>query len=170
MNVPLKIAAIIGGYSLASTYYVARYKRRMNRRKLFALAQQRAKATGKPLIVIGDPDAGIINSTRGRDYGCGSLCIDINGCPKCPNQLKIPIEEWLQRQDGNSAVLFVSCVLEYVQTDVRKIISELQRVSGGDLFVVTVEPWTYTAFFYKGAQRRFFSAPPYGSFRWQELW
>jgi hypothetical protein len=165
----LKLAAIAGGYVVAYTFWTGAYARRMRRRELFVLAVARTKTTGKPLVVVGDPDSGTASMKYGRDYGCGALCVDINGCPKCENQVKAPIQDWLRAQKDNSAVLFVSCVLEYVDADVRPIIKDLYRVSGGDLFVVTVEPWTTTAFTYRGAQRRFFSAPPSGPFRWSEL-
>ncbi|MCH7706785.1 MAG: class I SAM-dependent methyltransferase, partial [Chloroflexi bacterium] len=39
-------------------------------------------------------------------------------------------------------------------------LDELIRVSGGDLFVVGVEPWTLTAWFYPGARRRLYNTPP----------
>ncbi len=49
-------------------------------------------------------------------------------------------------------MVFVSCVLEYVQ-NFPGAVAELQRVSGGHLYVVRVEPWTLTAYFYPGARR-----------------
>jgi ubiquinone/menaquinone biosynthesis C-methylase UbiE len=52
----------------------------------------------------------------------------------------------------NSVVVFVSCVLEYVD-DVDAAIKELMRISGGHLYVVRVEPWTATAYLYPGAKR-----------------
>jgi hypothetical protein len=142
----------------------------LRRRFFYKLALERSVATGKPLIVIGDPDAGTINQTMGRDYGCGDLCVDINGCPNCSRQVKMPIEKWLPMQPNNSAVIFTSCVLEYVD-DARPLTRELLRVAGDNLFVVTVDSWTYPAYFYRQSQskRQFLSAPPVGPFRWQEF-
>jgi hypothetical protein len=132
------------------------------------MAQKRSSQTGKPLVVIGDPDAGTVNSKIGRDYDCGNFCVDLYGCKACPNQVAADLLAWLKEQPDNSAVLFVSAVLEYIQS-MNGIPRELYRVSGGDLFVVTVEPFSYTAFFYQGAKRQFFSAPPHGPFKWQEF-
>ncbi|PCC74683.1 hypothetical protein NAEX_07780 [Nannocystis exedens] len=39
-------------------------------------------ALGRRLVVIGDPDAGM-HTRLMRAYGCGDLCIDMNGCPRC---------------------------------------------------------------------------------------
>jgi hypothetical protein len=49
-------------------------------------------------------------------------------------------------------VVFVSCVLEYVH-DFPAAWRNLERVSGGEIFVVAVEPWTLTGLFYPGTRR-----------------
>ena len=69
----------------------------------------------------------------------------------CPNFVQADICKKIPLAD-NSAVIFVSCVLEYV-SDVDAAMKELMRVSGGNLFVARVEPWTLTAYLYPGAQR-----------------
>jgi hypothetical protein len=43
-------------------------------------------------------------------------------------------------------------VLEYVD-DYDAALAELQRISGGHLYIVRVEPWTLAAYFYPGAKR-----------------
>jgi len=55
----------------------------------------------------------------------------------------------------NSAVVFVSCVLEYV-TDIKAALREISRIAGSadNVFVVTVQPWTLTARLYPGARWR----------------
>lgn len=156
--------ALLGGREL----FLALNTRRANRRALFAAAKERSRLTGKPLIVVGSPTGGIVNRLVGRDYGCGSVCVDLVGCPTCKTAVEAPLETFLPKRGDNSAVIFVSAVLEYVD-EVAPVIAELQRVSGGDLFVVTVEPWTLTSLFYPGAKRQFHSAPPKGDFRWQEF-
>ena len=149
--------------------YHALVTRRGNRKRLYALARARADATGKPLIVVGAPGGGIINRFVGQDYGCGDVCIDLVGCKGCDGSVSAPIERYLPTLKDGSAVIYVSAVLEYVRP-IKKVISELRRVSGGDLYVVTVEPWTLTSFFYTGARRQFFSAPPLSAtFKWQEF-
>jgi len=53
----------------------------------------------------------------------------------------------------DSAVVFVSCVLEYV-SDPEAALHELRRMAGtrDNLFIVFVEPWTFTAALYPGAR------------------
>jgi hypothetical protein len=53
----------------------------------------------------------------------------------------------------DSAVVFVSCVLEYV-SDPEAALRELDRMAGspGNLFLVFVEPWSLTAALYPGAR------------------
>ena len=55
----------------------------------------------------------------------------------------------------DSAVVFVSCVLEYV-TDLDAALREIARIAGSadNVFVVTVQPWTLTARLYPGARWR----------------
>jgi len=123
------------------------------RRRVFDAAARRASELRRPLIVVGDPDAGM-HTRLARAYGCGDLCIDKNGCPMCSvmkaaDLTKGPIEGI----SDDSAVVFVSCVLEYV-TDPEAALSEVRRIAGvpDNLFLVFVEPWTLTAALYPGAQ------------------
>lgn len=120
-----------------------------DRRKKYAIASARARQLGKPLVVIGDPDSG--SHTRFmRAYGCGDLCLDLNGCPKCPNQWAVDITKQIPVQTG-SAVVFVSCVLEYVN-DLPAAWKELRRIAGEELYVTTVQPWSFTGKFFPGAK------------------
>jgi hypothetical protein len=120
------------------------------RSSLFAAAVARAKALGRPLVVIGDPDAGM-HTRLARAYGCGDVCVDLNGCPLCPVAIAADITKPLPFAD-NSVVVFVSCVFEYVD-NVEAAYAELLRVAGSpdNLFVVAVQPWTITAHLYPGA-------------------
>ena len=127
---------------------------RFRRRRLaFDAAARRAAETGRPLIVVGDPDAGA-HTRLMRAYECGDLCVDLQGCPRCQvmkaaDLTKGPIEGIAD----DSAVVFVSCVLEYV-TDLEAALRELVRIAGSreNLFLVLVEPWTLTATLYPGAR------------------
>ena len=121
------------------------FARRQKRFAMYADAQALAKKLGKPLVVVGAPDRGM---TRGP--GCGDMVIDID-FSLCPNFVQADICKRIPLAD-NSAVIFVSCVLEYV-SDVNAAMRELMRVSGGNLFVARVEPWTLTAYLYPGAKR-----------------
>ncbi|MEO8168198.1 MAG: methyltransferase domain-containing protein [bacterium] len=119
----------------------------MRRGNLFDEASQRAKERGVPLLVVGAPDHG---PTGG--YGCGDMTVDIESASTCPKFYQVDISKTKIPVADNSCVVFCSCVLEYVE-DYEAAMRELQRVSGGDLYLVSVEPWTLTAFFYPGAKR-----------------
>lgn len=130
---------------------LAAWKRFEARRTMFASAQQRALDLGRPLVVVGDPDAGMHTRMK-RAYPCGDVCVDINGCPACPVQLIADITAERLPFEDDSVVVFVACVLEYV-SDVATAATELARVAGPDnLFIVTVQPWTITAALYPGAK------------------
>ena len=123
------------------------------RRRAFAAAALRASELGRPLVVVGDPDAGA-HTRLVRAYDCGDLCIDLYGCPKC--QVMQPADVTAGPVPGvpdDSAVVFVSCVLEYV-SDPAAALRELNRMAGSpdNLFLVFVEPWTLTAALYPGAR------------------
>lgn len=120
-------------------------RRNLERKRLYDAALATARAKGLPLVVIGAPDRG---ATEGP--GCGDMVIDI-GPSKCPNFLQADICKRLPLDD-NCCVVFVSCVLEYVD-DYAAALTELTRISGGRLFISRVEPWTATAYLYPGAKR-----------------
>jgi hypothetical protein len=85
------------------------------------MAVERASNIGKQLIVIGDPYNGPSNATFGCDYQCGDICVDITGCPKCNNGIKTKLEDIIDKIDLSQYVVYVSCVLEYVE-DIDKIL------------------------------------------------
>lgn len=105
-------------------------------RAVYALASARARATGKPLVVVGDPAApGTLNAVFGAGYGCGDLCVDVAGAPSCPRALAAPVLEWARSAPDDSAVVFESEVLMYVpREELAETLRELRRASGGDLF------------------------------------
>jgi len=123
------------------------------RRRAFDAAARRAALLQRPLIVVGDPDAGA-HTRIIRAYGCGDLCVDMNGCPLCPVTRTVDITKGpVAGLANDSAVVFVSCVLEYV-SDPEAALYELRRIAGSpaNLFLVFVEPWTLTAALYPGAR------------------
>lgn len=123
------------------------------RRRLFAAAARRAYELGRPLVVIGDPDAGA-HTRLVRAYGCGDLCLDLQGCPMCQVMQAADLTAGpVPGVVDDSAVVFVSCVLEYV-SDPEAALRELRRMAGSqeNLFIVFVEPWTLTAALYPGAR------------------
>ena len=126
----------------------------------FKAATERAAALGRRLVVIGDPDAGL-HTRLLRAYGCGDVCVDQNGCPKCPVTVVADITKGpIQEIADDSAVVFVSCVLEYV-VDLQAALAEVARMAGSstNVFIVTVQPWTLTARLYPGARWRGSTAP-----------
>lgn len=132
----LGVAAWEGGWWVA---------RNAKRTRMYQEAQAWALQLGKPLVVVGAPDLG---ATPGP--GCGDLVIDI-APSKCPNSIQADICKGIPLAD-NSSVVFVCCVLEYVENEAAAM-KELLRVSGGNLFICRVEPWTLTAYLYPGAKR-----------------
>jgi hypothetical protein len=169
-NRRLKKVALWTGVSLVGyELFVALVLRRQQRRDVFNAAVAAVNRTQKSLIVVGSPDRNLINTLVGRDYDCGDLCIDERGCPKCAVQAVGDLLTVLPMLPSNSAVIFVADRLEYVD-NMPAVLAELQRVSGGDLFIVRVEPWTLTAFLYPGAKRRIFKAPPSADYvSWKAL-
>lgn len=124
------------------------FVRRERRARGFLAAKQLASSLNIDLIVVGNPDSGMTSG-----YGWGDLTIDIKPSRETQNHrhLLADITQPLPLL-SSSAVVFVSCVFEYV-SDYHAAYSELFRVSGGRLIIVTVEPWTLTAFLYPGARR-----------------
>lgn len=96
-------------------------------------------------MVIGAPDGGVTSG-----YGCGDITVDL-APSTCPRHIRADITRPLPFHD-NSVVVFVSCVLEYVN-DYPRAYLELRRIAGPELFICRVEPWTATAYLYPGAQR-----------------
>ena len=149
--------------------YFAFGPRRQNKRDVFNLALQKAHDTNKPLLVIGDPDSGFVNRFIGRDYDCGSVCIDQAGCLSCQSYQSGPLEDLLPKMASNAYVVFVNSRLERVK-DVDSVLQQLQRVSGSDIYAVTTEPYTLASLFWSFPRRQFFEAPPRDPrFRWKSL-
>lgn len=123
--------------------------RHRQRSVIFELAAKRARETGRKLVVIGDPYNGKQSRRVGAVYGCGDVCLDLTGCLRCPIGMAGDATLSLRTMPSDSAVIFLSCVLEYVP-DPDALIREMERVAGGpeNLFVVAVHPLCFTAFFY----------------------
>jgi hypothetical protein len=106
--------------------------------KLYDDALKLSKLLEKPLLVIGNPIESSTNHMFGS-YGCGNICIDINGC-NCNNNtivIKNKLEDELHKFDDNSVIIFESETLEYVDDDkIDYVISEMYRISGKNIFSV----------------------------------
>lgn len=168
MKRALLIAVIIILLLTLRELYIILIRRKSRRREIFALAQQKAKETGKRLFVIGDPNNDNKSIDGKADYGCGDVCLDKEtGCDICPKGVKDDIGNYLPKLSDNSYVIFVSCVLEYVD-NFEEVKKELFRVSGGDLFIVNIEPYTLKTMLFTNLgytkfprKRVIYSAPPY---------
>ena len=144
------IAAVAVVLTLLAAYHVYRARCKLDgQRAVYALAAARARATKKPLVVVGDPRAPkTLNAAFGPGYGCGDLCVDIAGAPSCPRALAAPVLEWARRAADDSVVVFESEVLMYVpRAELAATLRELRRVSGGDLFSsgTATAPWSTPA-------------------------
>jgi len=151
MNIHAFARIALGGALLAEGSMALR--RFEARRHAFEAAARRAATLGRPLIVVGDPDAGA-HTRLARAYGCGDRCIDLHGCPRCRVMQAADLTAGpVPGVEDDSAVVFVSCVLEYV-TDADAALQELRRMAGthDNLFIVFVERWTFTASLYPGAR------------------
>jgi len=146
--------AALGLAGLAVLEAGAALDRHAERTRQYQAAQRRAAELGRQLVVVGDPDAGM-HTRMARAYGCGHVCVDLNGCPQCPMSVTADITKPPLPFESDSVVVFVACVLEYV-SDVEVAYRELLRIAGDprNLFVVTVQPWTFTAALYPGATWR----------------
>lgn len=136
---------------------------RETRRKLYEAALKRANELGKPLVVIGDPDGGILHHTLGRDYQCGMICIDPKGCGECGSTKEIVDDPThaLSQMGAGSAVVFDSGLFAYAD-DGFAMAQQLLRVSGGagNLFMFDVPRFTLTSMFEPKRKRVLKSAPP----------
>ena len=128
--------------------------RHRRRTAVYEQAVARANELGRPLVVIGDPDAGL-HTRLARAYGCGAVCVDLRGCPACPVSVAADITRTVPQIEDDSAVVFVSCVFEYVG-DVEAACREVLRIAGEaeNVFLVYVDPWTMTSWVYPGARWR----------------
>jgi hypothetical protein len=155
-----RLAGVLACAVLASEAATAFGPRRARRRAVYAQALAHARAVGKPLLVLGDPDTGFVTRFFGRDYGCGDVCTDITGCPLCPNGIRGSAEAVLARLPSRSHVIAVEYTLEYVE-DLPAAIRELERVAvPGGIHVARVEPGSLTSRFWFGGKWVLDSAPP----------
>jgi len=134
------VAAV--GYELA----IAGIFRRQRRRDVFNQALQAQHRTKKPLWVVGIPKQGLAR-VLGPDWDCADGCI-------APENLV----EQLQKFGNSSVVLFVGRGLEGAE-DPGLVVREMQRVSGGDLFVAALEPYSLSAWM-PWRKQRILTAPP----------
>jgi len=94
--------------------------RRNKKKEITDVAKARAKKTKKPLIIFNGVNKGTIDTDGKIEKFDGN------------------VEEIINQLDNNTSVVLVSETLEYVP-DLQNFIKELKRVSGGDLYALSVE-------------------------------
>ena len=126
---------------------LAKYTKQIN---TYRQARKLSIDTNKKLLVIGDPLESSTNRLFGS-YGYGDICIDMNldlSAKTDSLMMKDKLENVLHTIKDNSVVIFESETLEYVDDQyIDYVISEMIRISGGDIFCVhQLRPnsfWTY---------------------------
>ena len=156
----LKQIATMGGLAwITWEGWSALVIRRQRRRDAFNAALSRKAETGKPLVVLGDPEGSFIGRIMGPDFDCADLCIAPRGCANCENVIVATAEQGLQDLSPASHVVFVDTgVLERAENP-NVLLSEIQRVGGGDFFMAPYSPWTIFAWL-PPAKRRVLKYPP----------
>lgn len=100
---------------------------------LYKEAWTKAKRENKQLMVLGSPytASGKMITLFTRTYGCGDICIDMNGCGSCQNAISDKIENVLHIFNPYEYVIFESGLLEVVdEKNLNYIVSELYRIAG----------------------------------------
>jgi hypothetical protein len=118
----LVLLIIIVVLLLASEVY-EQYNKKYSHERIYNEAEKSSRILGRPLMILGDPYKIMRKSI------CGNICIDMDGCPKCQVSVKGRMEDILPTMKADSHVIFVSCVLEYVD-DIDKVWKELIRIAG----------------------------------------
>jgi len=146
--VQIILCVVIAAVSIIVMETLLLLYREYRRKTIYKLAQQRSNQLKKPLLVIGSPQAGFTHSIFGSTYGCGDVCLDLNGC-HCNNSIKGDLLVELRKMKTNSYVIFESCVLEYIPSRrLAAINKELRRVAvDGEYYNVRIWPSIYANLF-----------------------
>lgn len=159
--------AVVG--LVAYETYMIMVDRRQKRRDAFNAALAAKSSTNKPLLVIGDPNAGLLAGTIGPDYDCADLCIDPKGCSKCKNVLAQDPLVALEGLPAGSHVVFVDSGFVERSKYPQALLEQIKRVSGGDAFFSHRQKWSLSSFspFFR---QRLLTAPPVSpNVEWQKL-
>lgn len=132
---------------------------RQRRRDAFNVALNKKSETGKPLLVLGDPEGAILGRILGADFDCADLCIDSRGCANCENVIVADPETALADLGSNSHVVYVNTGIFEHTANPDQFISELLRVSGGDYVMAPHNTWSLSAWL-PPAKRRVLEYPP----------
>jgi hypothetical protein len=128
-------------FLLAIFFYDSLFQRNFRRYNYYKASLYDAKKNKKKLLVVGCPSSGGVSGKISyllNLYGCGDILIDIKKNSKCFNHVSTDLKNFLSVQKDNSYVIFVSVVLEYIE-NIDETLIELERVSGGNLYVVPID-------------------------------
>ena len=129
--------------------------RNIKKRVLYRKAFEYAKTNNKVLVVLGSPSldlstGGVVSYVTvkiiGSVYGCGDICVDLEGCGTCENSYTGDILEFLSKQDDDSCVLFSTGVLEFTK-NYEEIEKQIQRTCVEN-FTEYYSPWNITWYSY----------------------
>ena len=131
----LKLAATLGAWEAG--WYLLHTQ--PERKRLYEKALAAARASGKPMLIVGAPDG---------DYGCGDpskgdVVLDLRPAPGCPNAVVGSVEA-IPYPTGYFGSTFCSHVLEHV-CDPQRAEDELHRVADA-VFVAWPRPWQVLAY------------------------
>jgi hypothetical protein len=152
--------------------------RNVKKKVLYSRAVRYASKMKKELVVLGSPHldlqtGGVISyiteKTVGAVYGCGDICVDIQGCSKCTSSYQGDILDFLKTKSPKSCVLFSTGVLEFTE-NFDAIRHQIERTCVAN-FTEYYSPWNITWYAYgcksnnvcglfKGMPRRVFWTNP----------
>lgn len=144
---PLAIGA--GAATVTELLIYLKWTRR--RRDLFLRAEDAARRSGKPLLVVGRP--------RGKAHGCGDFCVDLVGAPECPAQAAADVRDLSLFGDGTFGAAYVGHVLESVGEGFWMAVSELHRVAD-EVFVAHIPDEALSSLLHPEAFCTIHAAPP----------
>lgn len=119
----------------------ALWERSERRRELITLAETRARALNRPLVVVRPEKSGPLARVI-ETWETGIVEPITFELARAEEFTRPPI----RRYQDDSAVVFVACVLEFLE-DVRPAMDEILRIAGSveNIYVVTLQPWTFWA-------------------------
>lgn len=168
---------MIPGIGTAIVEGVGYAGRLATRRGYHRRARDLADDLGRPLVVVGarSGGGGGIRTTGGlAQYACGDAatggCVDLAGCTDCGSAPRDVCEVGAIPLEDDSAVVFVSHVLEYVD-DPDRAWAEIVRVAGSPerVYVSRNQPWATWTRVATGARWTIDSAPPSGEFKFHAV-
>lgn len=131
------------------------FMRNVKKRILYRNSIRFASENDLKLVVVGSPhldlqDGGLISyateKITGPMYGCGDICVDLKGCPKCRVSYTGDVLEFLREQNDSSCVLFSTGVFEFTD-NYEEIYKEVKRTCVRN-FTDYYSPWNITWYTY----------------------